>query len=100
MKYRPHVVTPARVAEVRRVLREARNKEKVSLSLSAELVEAADLIAGKAQRSALVERALRHYLNRLIRTARHRHDLDRIDAKAPLTNRESDRLLDLQAWPE
>ena len=100
MKYEPRDLPPPRVAEIRRVLRRAERKEKVSLTLSAELVHAADLIAGKARRSALVERALRRYLRGLLRRARDRHDRERIDAKATVTNRESDKLLDLQSWPE
>jgi metal-responsive CopG/Arc/MetJ family transcriptional regulator len=100
MKYRPRLVPPPRVAEIRRVLRTARKKAKVSLSLSAELIEAADLMAGKAQRSALVERAVRAYLKQAIRKARNQHDLTLIDARASVTNRESDQVLALQAWPE
>jgi hypothetical protein len=100
MKYEPGDLSPPRVAEIRRVLRRAERKEKVSLTLSAALVMAADLLAGKARRSALVERALRRYLLGLVRRARDGHDRERIDAKATVTNRESDKLLDLQSWPE
>jgi metal-responsive CopG/Arc/MetJ family transcriptional regulator len=100
MKYEPRDLPPQRVAELRRLLRRVETKEKVSLTLSAELVQASDLIAGKARRSALVERALRRYLRGLLRRARDRHDRERIDAKASVTNRESDKLLDLQSWPE
>ena len=100
MKYEPGDLSPPRVAELRRVLRRAEKKEQVSLTLSAELLLAADMIAGKARRSALVERALRTYLGRLVRRARNHHDRGLIDAKASVTNRESDRLLDLQSWPE
>jgi metal-responsive CopG/Arc/MetJ family transcriptional regulator len=100
MEYEPRDLPPPRVAEIRRMLRRAEKKEKVSLTLSAELVRAADLIAGKARRSALVERALRGYLGGLLRRSRDRHDRELIDAKAQVTNRESDKLLALQAWPE
>lgn len=87
-------------AKARRVLSHREKKAKTSVSLSGELLRAADLVAGKAQRSALVERAVRAYLRSLLRKARHEHDLDAINAKAEITNRESDGLLDLQAWPE
>jgi hypothetical protein len=100
MKYEPRDLSPPRVAEIRRVLRRAERKVKVSLTLSAELVKAADLMAGKARRSALVERALRRYLLGLLRRARDGHDRERIDAKATVTTRGSDKLLDLQSWPE
>jgi metal-responsive CopG/Arc/MetJ family transcriptional regulator len=83
-----------------RLLRRREKKAKTSLSLSAELIEAADFIAGRSQRSAFVERAVRVYLRHVMRQARHRRDLAAIDARAEVTNRESDGLLDLQAWPE
>lgn len=82
------------------LLRRHEKKAKASLSLSAEVIEAADLIAGRSQRSAFVERAVRAYIRHVMRQARHRQDLQAIDARADVTNRESDDLLDLQAWPE
>jgi metal-responsive CopG/Arc/MetJ family transcriptional regulator len=75
-------------------------KAKASITLSAEILRAADAVAGRAQRSALVERAMRAYLRELVREARSAHDLAAINASAEVTNRESDELLDLQAWPE
>jgi metal-responsive CopG/Arc/MetJ family transcriptional regulator len=82
------------------LLRRHDKKAKASLSLSAEVIEAADLIAGRSQRSAFVERAVRAYIRRVMRQARHRQDLEAINAQADVTNKESDDLLDLQAWPE
>ena len=82
------------------LLRRHDKKAKASLSLSAEVIEAADLIAGRSQRSAFVERAVRAYIRRVMRQARHRQDLEAINAHAEVTNKESDDLLDLQAWPE
>ncbi len=70
------------------------------MSLSGEIIRAADIIAGKTQRSALVERAVRVYLRRVLRRAREERDFKAINSRAEITNRESDRLLDLQAWPE
>ncbi len=70
------------------------------MSLSGEIIRAADAVAGKAQRSALVERALRGYLRRLVNRSRNERDLEAINASAKVTNRESDRVLELQAWPE
>ena len=69
-----------------------------SVALSNELVRATDAIAGAAHRSAFVERALRRYLNALMRHARHEHDLAAINAHAAATIRESDALLAMQAW--
>lgn len=87
-------------ATVQRLLGQREKKAKASVSLSGELIRAADAIAGKAQRSALVERAVRVYLRSMLRRARHAHDLQAINASAEITNRESDGLLDLQSWPE
>lgn len=93
-------ITDKTLAEVERLLAQREKKEKTSVSLSGEIIRAADAIAGKAQRSALVERALRRYLRRLISRARDERDLEAINASAKVTNRESDRVLGLQAWPE
>ncbi|MEO8578109.1 MAG: hypothetical protein ABI556_15470 [Gemmatimonadales bacterium] len=88
------------VMEIERHLGQRRKKEKTSVSLSGELIAAIDTIAGNAERSALVERALRSYLRRIIRRNRNEKDLEAINAHADVTNRESDWLLDIQAWPE
>ena len=89
-----------RVDELRRLLQKRLKKAKASVTLSSELIQAADVIAGKAQRSAFVEQAIRRYLRTLLRQVRHQRDLEAINAKAAITNRGSDGLLDLQAWPE
>ncbi len=87
-------------AKLERLLRKQEKKQKASVSLSGELIRAADILAGKAQRSALVERAVRRYFRQLLRRVRHERDLRLIDARAEVTNRASDTLLDLQTWPE
>ena len=87
-------------AKVQRLLSRREKKAKTSVSLSGELLRAADAVAGKAQRSALVERAVRAYLRTLLRRARNAHDLEAINANAEAANRESDELLNLQSWPE
>ncbi len=87
-------------AELERVLSRHEKKQKASVSLSGELIRAADVVAGKAQRSALLERAVRRYFRHLLRRARHERDLRLIEAGAEVTNRKSDTLLDLQSWPE
>jgi len=87
-------------AELERLLRKHEKKQKASVSLSGELIRAADILAGKAQRSALLEHAVRRYFRQLLRRVRHERDLRLIDARAGVTNRESDDLLTLQSWPE
>jgi len=88
------------VADLNRLLGKRKKKEKTSVSLSGEIIRAADLVAGKAQRSAFVEKAVRAYLRRMLRRAHNERDLNAIDSRAEITNRESDELLDLQTWPE
>lgn len=100
MKYDPVPLTAKRVAEVQRFLYEPEKKAKASVSISGELLRATDAIAGTAQRSAFIERALRHYLKSLLRRAQREHDLGAINARASATNRESDQLLAIQAWPK
>ena len=100
MKYDPIRLSVKRVSEVRRLLYQPEKKAKASVTLSGELLRATDAIAGTAQRSAFVERALRHYLNVLLRRAQREHDLAAINAHAAVTNRESDQWLAIQAWPK
>jgi metal-responsive CopG/Arc/MetJ family transcriptional regulator len=88
------------VADLKRVLGTRKRKEKTSVSLSGEIIRASDIIAGKARRSAFVEKAVRAYLRRILRRADHERDLKAINSRAEITNRESDELLDLQTWPE
>lgn len=92
-------LSPRQLAALRRFLAQHEKKAKTSVSLSGELLRAADALAGKSARSALVERALRRYLREIVRRSRREHDLAAIDAHAAATNRESDVLLELQAWP-
>jgi metal-responsive CopG/Arc/MetJ family transcriptional regulator len=88
------------LAQLRQLLARHEKKAKASVSLSGELLLAADAIAGKSARSALIERALRRYLIRIMRRSRREHDLAAINARASVTNDESDPLLNLQSWPE
>ncbi len=94
-------LTARRLGDLRRTLdtRDER-KTKTSISVSGELLRAADLIGGPDRRSALIERALRHYLEALLRRARHAHDLAALDANADALNAASDEILALQSWPE
>lgn len=100
MKYDPIPLTAKRVSEVQRLLYRPEKKAKTSVSISGELLRAADAIAGPAQRSALVERALRRYLKALVRQAQREHDLAAINAHSAVTNRESDQVLAIQVWPK
>lgn len=96
----PPLLSAKSVAELEARLGHRGKKMKISISLSEDLVEVTDVVAGEAQRSAFVERALRRHLKSLLRRIRHQHDLEAIAARAELTNRESDEVMGLQAWPE
>lgn len=89
-----------RVAALEARLSQRGKKMKISISLSEDLVEVTDVVSGAAQRSAFVERALRRALKVLLRRIRDQHDLEVIAARAELTNRESDEVMGVQAWPE
>jgi Arc/MetJ family transcription regulator len=85
---------------LQRLVQGRQKKVKASLSIAAGLIEATDKLAGKSGRSALVEHALRRYLRARLTRIREGRDLVAIDTRASVTNRESDRLLELQTWPE
>ena len=89
-----------KMAELARHLERREKKEKTSISLSGELVAAVDMLAGKAGRSAFIERALRRYLESKARRWRNAKDLEIINANAEGINRESDWILEVQAWPD
>jgi metal-responsive CopG/Arc/MetJ family transcriptional regulator len=93
-------ITDRTIAELQRQMARRLKKEKTSVSLSGELIEAIDTLAGKTGRSAMIERALRTYLKRIIRRHRNEKDLAVINSHADAINRESGYLLDIQAWPE
>lgn len=88
------------VTELQRHLAKPQKKEKASVSISGEVLAAVDTLAGKTGRSAFVERAIRNYLGRAIRRHINQKDLELINAHAPAINRESDWILEVQAWPE
>ncbi len=95
-----HVKLTSRdVNELERLLRKREKKEKTSVSLSREIVRAADVLAGTDGRSAFVERAIRRYLGSLLRRARNQRDLDAINRSADVTNREADEVIEFQIWP-
>ena len=83
MKYR---VAISRLARVSEQIRSPSTKAKASVTISRALLDAADDVAGTAGRSALIERALRAYLRRLVRQARHEKELALIDAHAARLN--------------
>lgn len=83
MNYR---IPPGRLARVSESIRAPASKAKTSVTISRTLLAAADDVAGTSGRSALIERALRQYLRRLVRRARHERELSLIDLHAEKLN--------------
>ncbi len=94
MKYR---IPAGRLARVDEQIRAPGTKAKASVTISRGLLAAADDVAGVTGRSALIERALRLYLRRLVRRARHERELALLDSHAVQLNAAAARALADQA---
>ncbi len=90
---REYRIPPSRITRVRELIRSPGRKAKASVTIARGLLDAADDVAGEAGRSALVERAVRHYLRHLVRRARHERELALLNAHAAQLNREAGRAL-------
>jgi metal-responsive CopG/Arc/MetJ family transcriptional regulator len=76
-------------------------KRKTSITLSEEVLENVDRLAGsKHSRSAFIERVLRKYLRDRTRTALQAQDLERLNNAADRLNSEALDVLDYQASGE
>ena len=65
-------------------------KEKISITLSGDVLAAIDRVAGSKQsRSAFIEKVLREFLQERARAAVQARDLERINAAAPRLNAEA-----------
>ena len=75
-------------------------KEKTSITLSRDLLDGIDRMAGpQGSRSAFIERVLRRYLREHARARAHARDLERINRAADRLNAEAEDVLDYQAEP-
>jgi metal-responsive CopG/Arc/MetJ family transcriptional regulator len=76
-------------------------KEKTSITLSEEVLEEVDRLAGsKHSRSSFIENVLRQYLRQRAKAALQARDLERINNAAERLNREAEEVLDYQASGE
>ena len=76
-------------------------KEKTSVTLSREVLDAIDQVAGsKYSRSAMIELILRRYLRERKRVRMHNLDLRRINDAAAKLNAEAADVLEYQAGDE
>lgn len=76
-------------------------KEKTSITLSREVLQGIDRLAGsKHSRSAVIERVLRRYLRERRRAETQMRDLERINRACDQLNAEAAEVLDYQAAEE
>ncbi len=76
-------------------------KEKISITLSKDVLENVDRLAGsKHSRSAFIEHVLRRYLRERAKAAVEARDLERINKAAERLNLEAAEVLDYQASGE
>ena len=72
-------------------------KEKISITLSSDVVEGIDKLAGSKQsRSAFLERVIRKYLRERARAVVQARDLERLNRGADRLNAEAEEVLDYQ----
>jgi hypothetical protein len=90
-------IPPARAAKLQRLLISRSKKTKVSISVSADLVAAADELAGKSHRSELFERGIRSLMLRVVRRARHDRELALLDKHAESLNAAAADSLEFQS---
>jgi metal-responsive CopG/Arc/MetJ family transcriptional regulator len=73
-------------------------KEKTSITLSADILDKLDQMAGPGQsRSSLIEHVLRDFFRERARRRTHERDLQRINAAADRLNSEAEEVLEFQA---
>ncbi len=73
-------------------------KVRISITLSEDLLRSIDTFSGgRKNRSELIEKALRDYLDRQARTKRDLEDLAILNKKAATLNREAEDVLSYQA---
>lgn len=97
MKHRTTSFTPAQLTALEGLVRRRGRKRKASVTISDSLLQAADRLAGESQRSALLERALRRYLQAMLRRQRNGRDLAILNANADRLNAEAAEALADQA---
>lgn len=90
-------VPPARAVKLQRLLASRSKKTKISISVSANLLAAADELAGKSRRSELFERGVRSLVRRIVRRARHERELALLNKHAERLNAAAADTLEFQS---
>ena len=90
-------IPPAQAARLQKLIASRSKKTKASVSISADLLAAADELAGKSRRSEFFEHAVRSMLRRIVRRARHERELAILNRHAAALNAEATETLEFQA---
>ncbi|MGH7513055.1 MAG: hypothetical protein ACREOQ_09045 [Gemmatimonadales bacterium] len=90
-------IPPSRAAKLSKLLASRSKKTKTSVSISADLLAAADDLAGKSRRSELFEYAVRSMVRRLVKRARHERELAILNDQADALNADAADTLEFQA---
>lgn len=92
-----HAMTPQQLAALSALASAPARKAKTSVTLSSNLLEVIDRLAGSKQRSAWIEIAVRAYAKRELRRARRARELELLNRHADALNAESDDSATYQA---
>jgi hypothetical protein len=85
------------LADAATLIRERTRKVKTSVSLSEGLLQAVDALAGKASRSAWIERSIRASVRRAVRRRRDENEVRLLNEHADRLNRDGADVLRYQA---
>jgi hypothetical protein len=85
-----NILSASRLAALTALVDHVDRKAKTSVTLSGNLLEVIDALAGQAQRSAWIERAVRAYAKRQLRRQRNALELERLNRHAAALNAEGD----------
>lgn len=90
-------IPPSRAAKLQKLIASRSKKTKASVSISADLLAAADELAGKSHRSELFEHAVRSMMRRIVRRARHERELAILNKYAERLNADAAETLEFQS---
>jgi metal-responsive CopG/Arc/MetJ family transcriptional regulator len=86
-----------KIAELATLARTPARKAKASVTLSGNLLKVIDTLAGTDQRSAWIERAVRAYAKRQLKSYRRVQELELLNRHAKELNAEGDESAEFQA---
>jgi metal-responsive CopG/Arc/MetJ family transcriptional regulator len=90
-------IPPSRAARLSKLVASRSKKTKTSVSISTDLLAAADELAGKSGRSDLFEYAVRSMVRRLVKRARHERELAILNDQTDALNADAAETLEFQA---